>query len=99
MRNLEQEEAEAKERMRRELLPVVLEEIGLTGLYMTDGLARPMAGVLAGLIAQGGVEVIHLNVNHWVGVHAYLTHAKYDLVKGKLESMAMARFGDGSISR
>ncbi|WAM25150.1 hypothetical protein [Myxococcus sp. NMCA1] len=97
MRNFEREEAEAKERMRRELLPVVLEEIGLTGLYMTDELTRPMAGVLAGLIEQSGVEVIHLNVIPWVGVHAYLTHAKYDLVKGKLEGMAMARFGDGSI--
>ncbi|TQF10617.1 hypothetical protein FJV41_38555 [Myxococcus llanfairpwllgwyngyllgogerychwyrndrobwllllantysiliogogogochensis] len=96
MRNFEQEEAEARERMRRELLPVVLEEIGLAGFYMTDALTRPMAGALAGLIEQSGVEAIHVNILPEIGVHVYLMHDKYYLVRSGLNDMAMARFGDGS---
>ncbi|NVJ27333.1 hypothetical protein HUW62_39570 [Myxococcus sp. AM011] len=92
-----QEQVEAKERMRRELLPVVLEEIGLVGLYMTDMITRPMAGVLADLIAESGVKVIHLSILPRIGVHVYLVHEKYGLVNNGLESMALARFGDGSI--
>lgn len=67
----EDEYQEMRDSLRNTWLPAALHALRSEGVFMTDDIGRPADELLAHLIREGGVEVVHETYPPVAGLHLY----------------------------